>query len=69
MHDVAFQKIENQISEDVCLRYFDTTTDVLQVHASQLGLGEVLLQDCKPVTDASEALTPIKMRYANIERE
>ena len=34
-HDVAFQKIKNQISEDVCLRYFNTTKEVvLQVDAS-----------------------------------
>ena len=69
-HDVAFQKIKNQISEDVCLRYFDTTKEVvLQVDASQVGLGAVLLQDGKPVAYASKALTPAEMRYANIERE
>ena len=39
-HDVTFQKIKNQISEDVCLRYFDTTKEVvLQVDASQVGPG------------------------------
>ena len=69
-HDVAFQKIKNQISEDVCLRYFDTTKDVvLQVDVSQVGLGAVLLQDGKPVTYASKALTPAEMRYASTERE
>ena len=48
--DVAFQKIKNQISEDVCLRYFNTTKEVvLQVDAPQVGLGAVLLQDGKPV--------------------
>ena len=58
-HDVAFQKIKNQISKDVCLRYFDTTKEVvLQVDASQVGLGAVLLQDGKPVAYASKALTP-----------
>ena len=46
--DVAFQKIKNQISEDVCLRYFNTTEEVvLQVDASQVGPGAVLLQDGK----------------------
>ena len=49
-HDVIFQKIKNPISEDVCLRYFNTTKDVvLQVDASHVGLGEVLLQDSKSV--------------------
>ena len=69
-HDVAFQKIKNQMSEDVCLRYFDTTKEVvLQVDISQISLGAVLLQDGMPVAYASKALTPAEMRYANIERE
>ena len=69
-HDVAFQKIKNQISKDVCLRYFDTTKEVaLQVDASQVGLGAVLVQDDKPVAYASKALTPAEIRNANIERE
>ena len=49
-HDVAFQKIKYQISEEVCLRYFDTTKEVvLQVDVSQVGLNAVLLQEGKPV--------------------
>ena len=28
-HDVAFQKIKNYMSENVCERYFDTTKDVV----------------------------------------
>ena len=43
--DVALQKIRYQIREDVCLRYFDTTVNVLQVAASQVQLDAVLLQD------------------------
>ena len=70
VRDVAFQMIKNQISEDVCLRYFNTIKEVvLQVDASQVGLGAVLLQDGMPVAYASKALTPAEMRYANIERE
>ena len=70
VHDVAFQKIKNQISEDVCLRYFYTIKEVvLQVDASQVGLDAVLLKDGKPVAYESKALTPTEMRYANIERE
>ena len=69
-HDVAFQKVKNNISEDVFLRYFNTTKEVvLQVDASQVGLGAVLLQVDKPVAYTSKALTPAEMRYANIERE
>ena len=69
-HDVGFKKIKTQISEDVCLRYFDTTKEVvLQVDASEVGLGAVLLQDGKPVAYGSKAVTPAEMRYANIERD
>ena len=40
-HDIAFQKIENASSEDVCLRYFNTTKHVvLQVDVSHIRLGE-----------------------------
>ena len=54
-HDVGFQKIKNQISQDVCLRYFNTTKEVvLQVDDSQVGLGAVLLQDGKPVAYAQK---------------
>ena len=49
-HDVAFKKIKNKISEDVCLRYFVYV--LLQVDASQVGLDAVLLQDGKPAAYA-----------------
>ena len=55
-HDVACQKIKNHISEDVCLKYFNTTKDVLlQVDVPQVGLGAVLLQIGKPLTYESKA--------------
>ena len=41
----------------------------IQVDASQVGLGAVLLQDNKPIAFASKALTDAESRYANIERE
>ena len=69
-HDVVFKKIKNQISVDVCHRYFNTSKDVvLQVDASQVGLDAVLLQDGKQVAYASKVLTPGEMRYANIKEE
>ena len=68
-HDVAFQKIKNHISEDSCLQYFNSTKEVLQVDVSQVGLGAVSLQDGKPVTYTSKALTSTEGRYATIERE
>ena len=55
--------------------YFDTSKPItLQVDASQIGLGGVLLQvdsqgKTRPVVYASKALTPCETRYANIERE
>ena len=47
---------------------------VLVTDASPVGLGGVLLQeqitgDLKPVADISQSLTPIEMRYSQIERE
>ena len=41
----------------------------IQVDASQVGLGTALLQNGKPVTFASKALTKTECQYANIERE
>ena len=69
-YDVAFQKVKNHFSEVVCLRYFNTIKDVvLQVDAFQVGPGEVLLPDGKPVAYASKALIPAEERYANTERK
>ena len=41
----------------------------IQVDASQVCLGVVLLQNHKPVAFVSKALTKAKCHYANIERE
>ena len=55
--------------------YFDTSKPIiLQIDATQVGLGGVLLQEdsqgrTRSVAYASKALTPCKTRYANIERE
>ena len=74
-HEANFQKLKESISSDTCLMYFDTSKPItLQVDASQVGLGGVLLQEdsqgrTRPVAYASKALTPCETRYANIERE
>ena len=41
----------------------------IQVDASQVGCGAVLLQNHKPMASASKALTKAKSHYTNIERE
>ena len=54
--------------------YFDTSKPVtLQVDASQVGLGAVILQEdsqgrTRDVVYASEALTTSETSYANIEK-
>ena len=52
------------------LAYFDKTKKhTIQCDASKKGLGAVLLQESKPVTYMSRALTETEQRYSNIERE
>ena len=52
------------------LAYFDETKEVvLQVDASQSGLGAALLQEGKPVAYASKSLTDTEQRWAQIEKE
>ena len=71
-HDTAFQEIKNIITKQPgpVLAYYDPDKPVVvQVDASQKGLGAVLLQEGKPVAFASKALTPTQERYAQIEKE
>ena len=69
-HQKAFDNIKKVICEEVTLAYFDPSKDtVIQVDASQKGLGAALMQDSKPICFASKSLTDTEQRYANIERE
>ena len=53
-----------------CLSYYHPQKKtVLEIDASQKGLGACLLQDNKPVAFASKTLTPTQSAYSNIERE
>ena len=52
------------------LAYCDVMKSVyLQVDASKLGLGTVLIQSNRPVAYASRSLTQAKTRHAQIEKE
>ena len=69
-YDATFQHVKDTVISDTTLQYFDPSLPVtIQVDASQVGLGTVLLQNHKPVAFASKALTKAKCCYANIERE
>ena len=69
-HDAAFSALKKTISSSEVLRYYDNTKPlILQVDASQRGLGAALLQDGGPIAFASKSLTETESRYTNIERE
>ena len=69
-HEKKFNDIKDLICRDSKLTYFDPAKDiVIQVDASGIGLGAVLMQSGKPVAYASKSLTECEQRYANIERE
>ena len=52
------------------LAYYDhTQTLILHTNASECCLGAALIQNNRPITFASKALTDVETRYANIERE
>ena len=80
-HTEAFTKAKELVSNAPCLRYFDVNAPaVLQVDASEYGLGAALLQPAKspnrttevnwqPVAFSSSSLTATEQRYAQIEKE
>ena len=69
-HDAAFSALKKTISSSEVLRYYDNTKPlILQVDASQRGLGAALLQDNGPIAFSSKSLTETEGRYTNIERE
>ncbi|XP_052783396.1 uncharacterized protein K02A2.6-like isoform X1 [Mya arenaria] len=71
-HEIALNKIKRVITQNPgqVLSYFDPNIEVvLQVDASQNGLGCVLLQNDKPVFFASKALTSAERNYAQITKE
>ena len=64
-----FEAIKKEITSVSVLLYFDQSkATTIQSDASKKGLGEVKLQDDKPVIYASRALAETEQRYSNIER-
>ena len=64
------EQIKTILSKESCLSYFDTyKLTTIQVDASGIGIGAVLMQDNKPICFASRSLIDAEKRYANIERE
>jgi len=71
----AFQELKRRISEPPILRLPDVSKPfMLQIDASHIGIGAVLLQEDsagekRPVAFASRMLQPRESRYSTIERE
>ena len=66
----AFQEMKSLVKKAPVLANFDNEKTVhIQCDASERGLGAALLQNGKPVSFASRALTDTETRYAQIEKE
>ena len=64
-HTKAFEKIQKMLSEHECLTFYD----LRKPDACKTGLGAVLIQEDRPVSYASRAMTDAQKRYAVIEKE
>ena len=66
----SFERIKELLVSKKCLAYYAVQKPVkIQVDASKLGIGTVLLQDDRPVAYTSKCLTATQQRYAPIEWE
>ena len=79
-HSRAFSQAKELVSKAPCLRYYNVNAPViLQVDASEYGLGAALFQPAtdtnsggvqwQPVAYSSSSLSPTEQRYAQIEKE
>ena len=69
-HDKAFITAKSLIANATTLKFFDGNKPcVLQVDASDTGLGGALLQDGQPVAFTSSTLSATEINYAPIEKE
>ena len=68
--DKAFQTVQKLVTKAPILCYYDPSKELtIQCDASQSGLGAALLQNGRPIENASRALTETETRYAQIEKE
>ena len=75
-HQTAFDQLKRALTCDPVMSYFDTTKDTfITVDASPVGISAILTQKgadtdtSKVVAYASRALTSIKQRYSQTEKE
>ena len=69
-HTDAVEAIKTAVADSPVLHYYDVNEEVtIECDSREVGLGATLLQDGKPVSFASRALTPTEQRYAQIEKE
>ena len=69
-HDKAFKRVKSLIANAATLKFFNVNKPcVLQVDASDTGLGGALLQDGQPVAFTSSTLSATEVNYAPIEKE
>eukprot|EP00795_Rhopilema_esculentum_P000679 gene679-biopygen7198 len=69
-HDKSFADIQKAICEAPVLKYFDQKAATEgQADASSKGLGFVLMQEGRPVSSTSRAITLAEQNYSQIEKE
>ena len=62
-HLQSFQRVKDIVCRETTLAYFDPRKPtVIQVDASDKGLGAALLQDKRPIAFASKSLTETEQR-------
>ena len=70
VHQDAFNKLTQLISEPPLLRYYDLEEEVtIETDASDYGLQAVLLQAGRPEAFASRTMTETERHYSQIEKE